>query len=220
MRDAFTLLISYDQLLLLVIGLFMFVGATRGWRQEFISSCVLLVLTGVLIQPELAAPIIDYVARCIRLIVAFLQGFGSLDFAQLEARYQTIKLPFDGDNPYMLLSVVLVGFVIVSYSVRGTTKGLSALSRILGGLLGLFNGYLTISLFKEYVLKYFQKSSPALFAAASPSPQVSIAVQGVPTGDLLAGGSSKMMLLLLLVMVAGLFGTMIARRRATKKKKE
>ena len=210
MGDGFALPISYDQLMLLVMGLFMFVGATRGWRQEFISSCVLLVLTAILIQPGLAAPIVEYISKIIRLVLAFIQGFGQLDFAALEARYQAIKLPFDGSNPYALLIAVLIGFVLISYSIRGNIKGVTAFSRILGGLLGLFNGFLVISLFRQYVLKYFQKASPALWAAAGPSPEVSVTVQGVPTGDLLTGEKWQIMVVLLGLVVAVLFISMVA----------
>jgi len=210
MGDGFALPISYDQLMLLVMGLFMFVGATRGWRQEFISSCVLLVLTAILIQPGLAAPIVEYISKIIRLVLAFIQGFGQLDFAALEARYQAIKLPFDGSNPYALLIAVLIGFVLISYSIRGNIKGVTAFSRILGGLLGLFNGFLVISLFRQYVLKYFQKASPALWAAAGPSPEVSVTVQGVPTGDLLTGERFQIVVVLLGLMVVVLFISMVA----------
>ena len=60
MGTGFTLLIPYDQVLLLVMALFMFVGATRGWYREFITTAVLVGLTIFLIQPELAAPIVRY----------------------------------------------------------------------------------------------------------------------------------------------------------------
>jgi len=219
MGDGFALPISYDQLMLLVMGLFMFVGATRGWRQEFISSCVLLVLTAILIQPGLAAPIVEYISKIIRLVLAFIQGFGQLDFAALEARYQAIKLPFDGSNPYALLIAVLIGFVLISYSIRGNIKGVTAFSRILGGLLGLFNGFLVISLFRQYVLKYFQKTDPALWAAAGPSPEVSVTVpvQGVPTGDLLTGERFQIVIVLLGLMVVVLFISMVAGKPIGKK---
>jgi len=219
MGNGLTLEIPYDNLVLLVMSLFMFVGATRGWRQEFISTCVLLGLTAVLIQPELAAPVVDYLARMIRLILAFIQGLGRLDFAELEARYRAIKLPFDGDNPYMLLIAILVAFVLVSYSIRGRTIGLTPFSRIMGGLLGLFNGFLVISLFKEYVLQYFQKSTPALWTAAGPRPEVSVALKGLPTGGVLAGGVPSFMSALVLLLVVLLVITTLTSMRQKKKKK-
>jgi len=204
MGTGFTLVIPYDQLMLLVMGLFMFIGAMRGWYREFITSCGLIALTAILIKPELTSPIIDYLSKFIRLIIAFIQGRGSLDFDKWAARYRAIQLSFDGKNPYMLLIIVLVGFVFISYGSRGDTKGVSALSRILGGLLGLLNGFLAISLFKEYIVKYFQKSSAEL-QAAGPPPQVSVAVKGLPTGELLRGQGFQIMAALLAIMVVIVF---------------
>ena len=178
---------------------------------------MLLVLTAILIEPGLAAPIVDYISRIIRLVLAFIQGFGQLDFAALETRYRAIELPFDGSNPYGLLIAVLIGFVLISYSMRSNTEGVTSFSRILGGLLGLFNGFLVISLFRQYVLKYFQKADPALWAAAGPSPEVSVTVQGVPTGDLLTGERWQIIVVLLGLMVALLFISMVAGQPIGKK---
>ena len=217
MGNGLALPISYDQLMLLVMALFMFVGATRGWNQEFLSSCVLVALTAILIRPELAAKIIDYISKLLRLILAFIQGFGSLDFDALEARYRAAKLPFDGDNPYMLLIAALIGFVFISYSIRANVTGLTALSRILGGLLGMFNGFLVISLFREYVLRYFQKAQPAMWLQAGPSPEVSVTLRSVPTGDLLAGERWKIVIVLLSLMVIVVFVSMVTGRPIGKK---
>ena len=200
MGSALTLELPYDQLLLLAMGLFMFIGAMRGWYREFVSTCVLGVLTAILIKPELAAPIINYLSKLVRLVVAFVQGRGTVDLRQLMATYEGIQIPFDGQNPYMLLVFVLVGFVVLSYGTRSGAKDLSALSRILGGLMGLLNGYLVISLFKEYVVRYLQKRTPTVAASGLP-PQVSVAVSGLPQQDLLRGQGFQVALGLLAVIV-------------------
>jgi len=209
MTDGLTLPITYDQLMLLLMGLFMFVGATRGWRQEFFSSVVLLALTAVLVRPELAETVADYVNKLIRMILAFIQGFPSLDFGTLEELYGGIELPFDSNNPYPLLIAVLVAFVLLSYNIRVKLEGVTAMSRVLGGVLGLFNGFLVISLFREYVLRYFQKAQPAFFAAGEPAPRVSLAVQSVPTGELLAGERWELVIVLLGLMVGVVFLSMV-----------
>jgi uncharacterized membrane protein required for colicin V production len=219
MGTGLTLEIPYDNVVLLVMGLFMFVGATRGWRQEFISSCVLLLLTAILFQPELAAPIVDYISNIIRLILAFLQGLGRLDFGALEARYRGIEMPFSGDNPYMMLVAVLVGFVLITYGMRGSAKGLTPFSRIMGGLLGLFNGFLIVSLFKEYILRYFQKASPALWAAAGASPEPSVTLRGLPVGGVLAGGVPSLVSVLVVLLVVLLVITTLTSMRQRRKKK-
>jgi hypothetical protein len=217
MGDGLSIPISYDQLMLLLMGLFMFVGASRGWRQEFISSCILLALTAILVEPSLAKTVVDYISKFIRLVLAFLQGFGSLDFGALEARYSAIKLPFDGNNPYLLLIAVLVGFVFISYSIQINTKGVTGLSRLLGGLLGLLNGFVVISLFRGYVLRYFQKSSPVLWSQAGEAPKVSVTVQNVPTGEILAGGRWQIVLVLLALVVGVLLVSLVTGTSIGKK---
>ena len=217
MGDGLSIPISYDQLMLLVMGLFMFVGASRGWRQEFISSCVLLTLMAILIEPSLAARLIDYLSKLARLVLAFLRGFGSLDFGELEARYRAIQLPFDGDNPYLLLIAVLIGFVFVSYNIQINTKGLSAMSRILGGLLGLLNGFIMVSLFRQYVLRYFQKASPVLWSQAGATPEVSVTLQNVPTGNILAGDRWQLVIVLLALIAGVLFISMVTGSQVGKK---
>jgi hypothetical protein len=54
---------------------------------------------------------------------------------------------------------------------------------------------------KEYALKYFQKASPAVYAAGPPS-AVSVAVGGLPLGGFMAGNISTLILVLLVLMVA------------------
>lgn len=208
--SPFTIQIPYDQVLLLVMALFMFVGATRGWYAEFITTVFLGALTAILFEPRLAAPIIEYVSKFFRLILAFIQGRFSVDPTQLLPRYRGIQMPFDGKNPYLLLVVVLIVFVILSYSTRGATRGVAALSRILGGLLGLLNGFLAVSLVKEYLLKYFQPKVAALQAqgisaegvsAQGIPQQVGVAVSGLPNGHLLQGEGWQIVAVLLAGMV-------------------
>jgi len=186
MGTGFILEIPYTQMLFLVMALFMFVGATRGWSREFVTTCGLVVLLVLLIKPELAAPIISYFSKLIRLICAFIQGRGTVDLRQLMANYEAIQVPFDGKNPYAFLIIALVAFVFLSYATRDNGKNSTALGRLLGGLLGLLNGFLVISLVKEYMVKYLQQRTPILTAAGPPA-QVSVAVKGLPIGGPLVG---------------------------------
>ena len=211
MPNSFTIEMPYSQVMLLVMGLFMFVGATRGWYREFFTSCALVVLTAILIQPQLAAPIIDYLSRFIRLVLAFIAGRGSLDPSKLLERYAAIELPFSGANPYLFLVVALVAFVFLSYGTRSNERNQSALSRILGGLLGLCNGYLALWLVMQYVLRYFRLTAPALTAVGQPS-QVALAVRGLPVTTLLPGqGQQSILLLLFLMAVFVLLGRLTTK---------
>jgi hypothetical protein len=189
----------------------MFIGAMRGWYREFISSVVLIALAVFLIQPELATPVVRYVSNLLRIVVAFIRSGFSLDLTRLSDSVKEIKLPFDANNPYMFFIVVLVGFVVLSYLTIGPNRKVTALSRILGGLLGLFNGFLVVSLFKEYVIKYFQSASPALAAAGAP-PALGIAVDGPPVGGVLTGTNGMLILVLLGLMVTVLLTSMATRQ--------
>jgi hypothetical protein len=206
--SGFTVQIPYDQLMLLVMGLFMFVGATRGWYREFWTSVVLLCLTGLLLKPSLAAPIVEYLAKALRLIIAFVQGGFSLDLTRLAARVAKVEIPFGGDNPYLLLIIILLGFVLVSYNTRGDTKDVTAMSRLLGGLIGLFNGFVVLTLFKEYVIKYIRERTPQLAAASSPS-SVAVALGDVPGGGVLQGASLQVLLVVGAAMLAVLIGSLL-----------
>lgn len=218
MPAGFTLELSYNQLLLLVMGLFMFIGAYRGLNQEFVTTVGLGVLLAVLLEPKLAEPIINYAAKLLRLILAFIQSRGSVDLKQLMSIYEKIKLPFDGKNPYALLIIVLVAFVLLSYSRRSSGKDLTALSRILGGLLGLLNGFLVVSLFKSYVIEYIKKrGGPAMVGIAAP-PQFSVAVKDLPAGGGLAVSNWQFAAALLAILGAALLITTVTGAPLKKKK--
>lgn len=211
MGTGFTLLLPYDQLLLLVMALFMLVGALRGWYREGVSTAFLVVLAVFLVRPELAVPVVRYFAGFLRILLAFVQSGFSIDLGRLEKVAVQVQLPFDANNPYMFFILALVVFVVLSYATGSSLKRVSPLSRILGGLLGLFNGLLVVSLFKEYALKHFQKASPALYAAGPPS-AVSVSVSRLPLGGLMAGSMSTLILVLLGLMVAVLLFSMATNR--------
>lgn len=215
MGTPFTLEITYDQLVLLVMGLFMFVGATRGASREAITTVGLVVLLALLLEPGLAKPIVGYLSNMVRLIIAFFLSRFSVTPKVLLDTYARITVPFTADNPYAFLIFALVGFVLLSYASRGT-RDVTALSRILGGLLGLFNGFLVISLFKEYVVRYIQ-NRPGAVGVAGPASQVSVAVKGLPLSGPLAGDGRQFVVVLLGGVAALLIASMAARRSLKKR---
>jgi hypothetical protein len=220
MGTPFTVEIPYDQLMLLVMGLFMFVGATRGMHREAITTVGLVVLSALLIEPGLAGPIIGYLSNLVRLIVAFIVSHFSVNPKVLLDTYANISVPFTAENPYAFLIFALVAFVLLSYTSRGA-KDATALSRLLGGLLGLFNGFLVISLFKEYIVKYIQTRSPSL-TVAGPPPQVSMALKGLPQTGTLTGSSLQLVLVILgavaaLLFLSSVFGLSLKADRKDKK---
>ncbi len=222
MDSPFTVVITYEQLMLLMMGLFMVVGAMRGFYREVITTGGLVVLLGILLKPELAAPIISYASKFLRLILAFFASRGSVDLPTLMSTYEKITVPFDGGNPYAFLVIVLVGFVLLSYGTRDG-KDVTALSRILGGVLGLLNGYLVIFLFKEYIVKYIrqkyiQQGAVAMVQAAPG--QVSVALKDLPTGGPLDANRWQIVLILLGVIAGLLFVSTTTGLSLKRKKKE
>jgi hypothetical protein len=216
----FTVEIPYDQLMLLVMGLFMFVGATRGMHREAITTVGLVVLAALLVEPGLAGPIIGYLSNLVRLLVAFFVSHFSVNPKVLLDTYANITVPFTADNPYAFLIFALVGFVLLSYTSRGSQNA-TALSRLLGGLLGLFNGFLVISLFKEYIVKYIQTRSPTV-AVAGPPAQVSVALKGLPLAGPLTGGSLQFVVVILgalaaLLILSSVFGMSLQADKKDKK---
>lgn len=218
MGTPFTVEIPYDQLMLLVMGLFMFVGATRGAHREAITTVGLVILLALLLEPGLAKPIVGYISNLVKLIIAFFVSHFSVNPKILLDTYATIEVPFTAENPYAFLIFALLGFVLLSYASRDG-KDVTALSRILGGLLGLFNGFLVISLFKEYVVKYIVTRTPTV-AIAGPPAQVSVALKGLPVSGPLAGDSWQFIVALMGAVAALLFISSVAGMPLKKKKKE
>lgn len=192
--NPFTLLISFEQLTLLVMILFMVVGVMRGVKQEAITSGGLVVLLVLLVEPALARPFANYASRFVRLMLAFIRSNFAVDPQRLLDAYGKVSVPFSGENPYPFLIAGLVIFVLLSYSSRGLAKDATALGRILGGLLGILNGYLAITLVREYLVKYLQQRG-GLSAAAAPS-EIGVALTSVPSGGITSGGMPRYVLFL------------------------
>jgi LPXTG-motif cell wall-anchored protein len=193
------------------------VGATRGMHREALTTLGLVVLSALLVEPGLAGPIIGYLSNLVKLIVAFIVSHFSVNPKVLLDTYANTTVPFTTENPYAFLIFALIAFVLLSYTSRGA-KDITALSRLLGGLLGLLNGFLVISLFKEYIVKYIQKRSSAV-AALGPPAQVSVALKGLPlTGPLTGSGSQFVVMILAGVAALLLLSSVVGRSRKADKR--
>ena len=213
----FTLLVSFEQLTLLVMMLFMFVGAMRGVQREALTSVWLVGLLVLLVEPGLVSPIVNYVAKLVRLVLAFFAGRGTVDVRRLIETYEKIKVPFSGENPYPFLIAALVVLVFLSYTSRGLARDATALGRILGGLLGLCNGFVAITLVREYLIKYLQKRG-GVSASAAPS-QIGVAFS-VGSGGITGGTLPKYVLFLAGALTVLLLVATIANLPLKKKGKQ
>jgi hypothetical protein len=152
--------IDYDTLVLVAVLLFAGIGFFRGWLREGVTTVVLLVLVALLAKPELAGPIIVYINKLLKLILAFLKGGLTLDLESILKAYKEMGDVFTPENPYQFLLWLTGVGVALSYLggrlALGAGDTLTPLSHLLGGLLGAFNGFIVISLVKEYLIKYVQ----------------------------------------------------------------
>jgi hypothetical protein len=214
--------IDYNTLTLVAILLFAAVGFTRGWLKEGVTTALLVALVGLLYKPELVKPIASYINKIVKLIQVILADGLRFDLSAMAKSAGSTPDAFLPDNPYNFLMWALV--ILIALSYIGTRYGmadnaLSPLSRILGGLAGAINGFIAISLFKEYAVGYFQhQTTPAAATAAAatasaqagaaPANGLSVAVQNVPqvpfltsVGPLLAIMAGAMIVILILSTV-------------------
>jgi len=198
--------IDYETLTRVVVLLFALVGFMRGWIAEGITMVILVGLVGLLYYPDAMAPIIQALNKLIMAITGILKGGGTAGATATAAGGVTDIIPLD--NPYKLLMWLLVILLILSYMGGRFAMGdrkLSALSRILGGVAGAINGFIAISLFKEYMLRYIEKlplpaSGTAGVAAAAqavttPGSAVVVSVQNLPQGPFLGSVGPTVLIL-------------------------
>ena len=194
-----TLPIEYSDVLTLVLGIFAFVGVMRGWYREGVTTLFATLLAVLVWKPAVAEKIIETINDVIKLFVLFFKAGGSLDPNRISAQTVDPGWLLDPDS-YRLYVVVTVILLIVSYFVgESTFKGkVTPLSRLLGGILGAFNGYVILSLVKEYMVNYMQAKSDVYVASS----QLSITMTEVPATNIFAGPGIVFMFVVLIGVIA------------------
>jgi len=181
--------IDYQTISLIAVLMFALVGFMRGWLKEAVTTVLLVLLVAVVFKPELVTPLLVVANQIVKLLKAVwinLPG-GPKPAAGAQAGLKDIFTP---ENPYNFLLWTLLFLIGLSYlgsKVAFKDEGLSPLSRILGGVLGAFNGFIAVSLFREFLARYFQgltmeqRAAMASLQAGAPPPQgISVAIQNVP----------------------------------------
>ncbi len=203
-----TLPIEYSDLIILVLGIFTFVGVMRGWYKEGITSLFVAALAILAWRPQLANQIIGFVNGVIKLFLSFFKARGSLDPSRLGAAAQAVDPDWFLDPySYRLYIIITVVLLIVSYFVgEANFKGkMTPLGRVLGGLLGLFNGFLIASLVKQYLLNYLLAKNQYV----PWSNELAIQMTDVPTDNFFAGYG----IIFILIVLVGVIALMIAGDR-------
>jgi len=182
------IVIDYDSLVLVVVFAFAAIGLSRGWLTEFINTVLFVILSVLLIKPEMLQPVLEKLNELTKLLVAmFKSGF---DLGGALTTYKEMDHIIDPNNPYPILLVVIVALLAMQYT--GTriklTGELTALSRILGAILGAINGNIVLSLGKELILRYTEKQVEIMAAEQSftVQAQTQAAYSLAPSGLVLA----------------------------------
>jgi hypothetical protein len=203
------LTVDFDLLLAIVVGLFALTGFLRGWWREGVTTILLLALVVFLTQPELVTTIIEFINKQLTLIGLIVETKGDLDLTALQAAAATAAPPFELDPSNRNLYVaLLVGLVLLSYfgsrltlpsaARPGVSYEPSMGARLVGGVLGAFNGFVVVNLIIEYVVGRLIPETGVSTATAAPS-ALSVQVANVPPETVFSGS------LLWIIIVGGAF---------------
>ncbi|MCS7261728.1 MAG: hypothetical protein NZ765_13300, partial [Anaerolineae bacterium] len=142
-----SLQIDYTLVTYIVIGIFALVGFMRGWWKEALTTGLLTLLVFVVKRPEAAAVIFDFIDRLVITIWQALQRVretSDLVASALPAE----EPPVINGKQHSIYIIILIVAVIASYffSKIGLTQTMSAGARLVGALLGAYNGYIVLNL--------------------------------------------------------------------------
>lgn len=195
-----TLPIDFRELQLLILFIFAMVGIMRGWYREGITSLFVAFLGILVWRPEIGEGIINWINNFIRFILMFVRSGFSFDPARLSAQVVSPRSLLDPDS-YRFWMTVTVIMVVISYVIGETSfhGNLTGLGRLLGGVLGVANGFVLLSLARQYLTNYW-RSQGLVVASTGP---VTVQLNNVPAGDL-AGGYGIVFVLVILVAVIAL----------------
>ena len=195
-----TLPIEYNEVLTLVLIIFGIVGMMRGWYREGVTALFVAFLAILVWRPEIGQGVINWINGLIEFILAFFRAGLTFNTARLTAEAQAVQPVLDPDS-YRLWIVITVLLIGVSYAVGEATfsGSVSALGRLLGGLIGTANGFVLFSLAKQFLANYW-RSQGRIVAQAG---EVAIQMTNVPT-DSFVSGYGIVFVLVLLIAVIGL----------------
>jgi len=218
--------IDFQALTYIIIGLFALVGFTRGWLREALTTILLMFLVLMIAKPDLALKIMTIITQVlivlVKLVVARLANP-----AKVEELLAAIRNLFDMKNPYGFLLAATVALILFSYLVGKRALGnekLTPLSRILGGTLGAVNGFVVLSLAREYLLTKLGLRSPGQALSAQGSikaqaPQsLSVTFENLYSPYQISGVVLALLLALGLVVFIFFIREMSGRRAAGKKR--
>lgn len=191
--------IDYSDLLVLVLAIFGIIGVMRGWYKEALTTLAVAMLAILVWQPSIAEEIVGVVNKVIALLTMFIRAGFSLDMGKIAAQTVDPDSLLD-PNSYQLYMVVTAVLLVASYLVGDLSfKGrMTPLGRLLGGLLGLCNGYVIVSLLRQYAINYLRSKNQAFVV----SDELSMKLTNVPAQSIFAGYGIIFVFLVVIGVVA------------------
>jgi len=173
--------VDYNVLTYMVVGVFGLVGFFRGWWKEAVTAGLLTLLLVMLTVPDVATVIVNALNTAVNTVWAFIQSIRQSSPAVASVA-QVGAPPSVTPQNYWVYVFILVGLVIASYFLGkiGLTQGLSAGSRLLGALVGFYNGFVAVSLLREFVLGRYLPGASAAAANATPPSTASVQIFNLP----------------------------------------
>ncbi len=201
-----TLPVEYSDLVSLFLFIFALVGLMRGWYKEGITSLFAAFLALLVWRPEVAGVLIGRITEVLKLLIVFIRT-GLNPEPQVLIEPSTDLGSLLDPNSYQIYVVITVVLLAVSYVVGEATfkHRMTALGRILGAMLGAFNGYVILSLIKQFILNQVQAQAVGPIKAE----ELSVQVTEVPTSNFFTGSG----LVFIFIVVIGVIALMVAGDR-------
>jgi hypothetical protein len=181
--------VDYNVVAYMIVGVFGLVGFFRGWWKEAVTAGLLTLLLVMLTVPDVATLIVNALNTAVDTVWSFIQSLSqsvSQSSPAVASVAQVGAPPSVTPQNYWVYVFILVGLVIASYFLGkvGLTQGLSAGSRLLGGIVGFYNGFVSVSLLREFVIGRYLPGASAAAANATPPSTASIQVFNLPQTSL------------------------------------
>ena len=148
------MVIDWTVLSIFVIGFFILGGFTRGWWREAVTTAVLSLLVFLLANPDLASTFIGYVNKIFNTIWNLIPGGLQTKINEIIAPvfYTTLPIQLDPSSAKTWLFILMGALIIaVIISRLAINREPTLTGKLLGSGLGAINGFLVLSLIREYV---------------------------------------------------------------------
>jgi hypothetical protein len=181
-----TVQVDYQTLVIMVVAVFGLAGFLRGWWKEAITMGLLTFLLILLRKPDTAALVVGSIESAVTAIWDLLQSIVTAsDVASSAVSVADTTTPAMDPGNYSIYIIIMIVLIIASYFLGkvGLSGSLSAGARILGALIGFYNGFVIVSLVMEYVIGRYLPGNE-IAAASAPPDVVALEVTNLPAASI------------------------------------